>query len=66
MEEKLLYSTQEVMKMLSMSKTTILKAVKNGDIKTSLYGNKFYFTKSDIDEFINNIRGAYGNSRKEI
>ena len=66
MEEKLLYSTQEVMKMLGMSKTTILKAVKNGDIKASLYGNKFYFTKDDIDEFIKNIRGGNVNSREKI
>ena len=65
MEEKLLYSTQEVMKMLSMSKTTILKAVKNGDIKASLYGNKFYFTKNDIDAFIEGIRVGRDNNGQQ-
>lgn len=49
---KLLYSTQEVIQMLGMSKTTILKAVKNGDLIAKKYGNKFYFTKEAIDKFI--------------
>lgn len=62
MEEKLLYSTQDVIKMLGMSKTTILKAVKAGDLKASLYGNKFYFTKDDINKFIEIIkRGNISN-----
>lgn len=51
-DEKLLYSTQEVIQMLGMSKTTILKAVKNGDLIAKKYGNKFYFTKEAIDKFI--------------
>ena len=58
MEEKLLYSTQDVIKMLGMSKTTILKAVKAGDLKAALYGNKFYFTKDDINKFIKKISGG--------
>lgn len=66
MDDKLLYSTQELTTMLGMSKTTILKAVKNGDLKASLYGNKFYFTKEDINEFIKNIRGSNVNSREKI
>lgn len=57
MEEKLLYSTQDVIKMLGMSKTTILKAVRAGDLKAALYGNKFYFTKEDINKFIKKISG---------
>lgn len=52
MEEKILYSTQDVMKMLSMSKTTILKAVKDGELKSLKKGNKFYFKKEFIDEFL--------------
>ena len=56
MNEKLLYSTQEIIKMLGMSKTTVLKAVKAGDLKAALYGNKFYFTKDDIDEFIEKLK----------
>lgn len=54
--KKLLYSTQEVMQMLSMSKTTILKAVKNGELTAKKYGNKFYFTKEDIDTFIKGMK----------
>lgn len=52
MDEKLLYSTQEVIKILGMSKTTILKAIKDGELKCIKKGNKFYFKKEYLDEFI--------------
>ena len=58
MEEKLLYSTQEVMKMLGMSKTTILKAVKDGELKALKRGNKFYFKKEYIDEFLKGMEAG--------
>lgn len=52
MEEKLLYSTQDLVQMLSLCKNEILLAVKNGELKTIKRGNKFLFKKEYIDAFI--------------
>ena len=57
MEDKLLYSTQDLIKILSMSKTTILKAVADGKLKCLKNGNKFYFKKEFIDEFLKSMEG---------
>lgn len=55
MEKKLLYTTQDLVQMLSLCKNEILLAVKNGELKTIKRGNKFLFKQEYIDEFIKNM-----------
>lgn len=55
---KLLYTTQDLVDMLSMCKLTILKAIEKGELKCIKYGNKFYFTMEYINEFIELIKGG--------
>lgn len=52
MEEKILYTTQDLVQKLSLCKNEILLAVKNGELKTIKRGNKFLFKKEYIDEFV--------------
>lgn len=52
MEEKLLYTTEDLERLLSMCKRVILDEVKAGRLKSIKCGNKFYYTKEYIDEFI--------------
>lgn len=52
MEEKLLYSTQDLVQMLSLCKNEIFLAVKNGELKAIKRGNKFLFKQEYIDDFI--------------
>lgn len=52
MEEKLLYTTQDLVQMLSLCKNEILLAVKNGELRAIKRGCKFLFKKEYIDEFI--------------
>ena len=55
MDEKLLYSTQEVIKILGMSKTTILKAIKDGELKCIKKAREFIFPQLLVFVFILNI-----------
>lgn len=52
MAEKILYTTQDLVELLSLCKNEILLAVKNGELKAIKRGNKYLFKKEYIDEFV--------------
>ena len=52
MDERMLYSTQDVIKMLGMCKSVILKACADGKLRYIKQGTKFYFKKEYLDEYI--------------
>ena len=52
MDEKILYSTQDIIKMLGMCKSVILKACQDGKLRYIKQGTKFYFKKEYLDEYI--------------
>ena len=58
MDEKLLYTTQDLVKMLSLCKNEILLAVKNGELKCIRRGNKYLFKMEYINDFINKMEDA--------
>ena len=62
MEEKFLYTTDDLEKLLSMCKRVILEEVKAGRLKSIKYGNKFYYTKEYIVEFINLLKSDGGTN----
>jgi len=56
--DKLLYTTQDLVIMLSMCKRIILEAIKKGELQCIKYGNKFYFTKEYILNFVEYLKGG--------
>ncbi len=48
------YTTKEVAEMLKVTKKTINQYVRKGKIKAIDMGNKYRFTKEQIEEFVEN------------
>lgn len=61
MEDKLLYTTQDLVAMLSLCKNEILLAVKNGELRCIKRGNKYLFKKEYINEFIEKMEKEGGH-----
>ena len=48
----IVYSIYEVMEILSLSRNTIIKYIKNKELKASYIGNQYRIRKESLDEFL--------------
>lgn len=46
------YSLKEFGELMDMDRQTIMKYIRSGELKTSKVGNKYYFTRDDIMQFL--------------
>lgn len=50
------YSVDDVMDILQLSRNTILKYIKSKKIKASFIGNSYRIRKEDLDAFIDSLQ----------
>mgnify|MGYP000889779530 CR=1 FL=1 len=52
-----LYTTKEAMGMLKVSRTTLYRIVKNGDLKPIKVGSGIRFTEDEINRYLDELKG---------
>lgn len=53
-----LYTSKEAMKILKVSRTTLYRIVKNGDLKQIKVGGAIRFTEDEINRFLDTLKNA--------
>jgi excisionase family DNA binding protein len=57
-----LLSTEDVAEMLGVTRSTIMRWIREGTLNASKPGAKYYITEEDVQEMLRNSRKAGGKS----
>lgn len=52
MENKVIYSVNDLIEMFSLTRRTILKYISSGELRAVLIGNQYRIRKEDLDAFL--------------
>lgn len=52
MKQKIAYNTEEAAEQVSVSMTTLRRAVENGDLTPRYYGSRLLFSHKELEEWI--------------
>lgn len=52
----MLYTTKEAMEILKVSRTTLYRIVKNGDLKSIKVGGGIRFTEDEINRYLDDLK----------